>query len=97
MNHRLIKRSIQKRLFVFALTSLGYAMIQYNAVRFIGNIYNLYQPKEVKIPEIFISVIWGLVPAIFLPLRTSPSATTAWVYYALIYLSAAAVGVTVHE
>ena len=97
MKHALIKKNIQKRLFVFALAGLGYAMIQYNAVRFIGDIYNLYKPKEVEIPHIIISVIWGLVPATFLPLRTSPSATTAWVYYAFIYLSAAAVGVTVHE
>ena len=82
---------------MLSLAGLGYGMIQYNTICFIADLYNLYHPKEVKILEIFISVIWGLVPAIFLPLRTSPSATTAWVYYAFIYLSAAAVGVTVHE
>jgi hypothetical protein len=96
-NWRFRKKNIQQRFFVLTLAGLGYGMIQYNAISFIANLYNLYNPREVKIIEIFISVSWGLVPAIFRPLRTSPSATTAWVYYAFIYLSAAAVGVTVHQ
>ena len=82
---------------MLSLAGLGYAMIQYNAISFIADIYNLYHPKEVTFSDIFISAIWGLLPVTFLPLKTSLSAAAAWVYYAFIYLSAAAVGVTVHE
>lgn len=97
LNWRFRKKNIQQRFFVLSLAGLGYAMIQYNAISFIADIYNLYHPKEVTFSDIFISAIWGLLPVTFLPLKTSLSAAAAWVYYAFIYLSAAAVGVTVHE
>lgn len=97
INWRFRKKNIQQRFFVLSLAGLGYAMIQYNAIRFIADIYNLYHPKEVTFFDIFVSAIWGLLPVTFLPLKTSSSAAVAWVYYAFIYLSAAAVGVTVHE
>ena len=82
---------------MLSLAGSGYAMIQYNAICFIADIYNLYHPKEVAFFDIFISAIWGLLPVAFLPLKTTSSAAATWVYYVFIYLSAAAVGVTVHE
>jgi hypothetical protein len=97
INWRFRKKKIQQRFFVLSLAGLGYAMIQYNAISFIADIYNLYHPKEVTFFDIFVSAIWGLLPVTFLPLKTSSFAAVAWIYYAFIYLSAAAVGVTVHE
>jgi hypothetical protein len=94
---RLRVGDVKKRFSVVFLAVLGYSLIQYNAINFIADIYNLYRPKELEFTDVFVSAVWGLLPAVFLPLRTSPSAAAGWIYYAFIYLSAAAVGVTVHE
>jgi hypothetical protein len=72
-------------------------MIQYSALNGIWKIYASYKPREVTSLKIFVSAVRALVPAIFLSQKSSPSAAASWIYYGLIYLGCAAVGITVQD
>jgi hypothetical protein len=69
-------------------------LIQYNAIKYIKEIYNYYSPHELSISEILVSSVWCMIPTVMLPIRTNAACCASWVYYSFIYLSASSIGVT---
>lgn len=94
-----IRISIKKSawpLLEILLALVSYALIHINAMGIIAPIYGFFIPRELAPWEHLVAILCMLIPFLFLRCEaTTPAACASWTLYALLYLSAAVIGVTV--